>query len=644
MKRISDNDNDDEFFGKLQVTARSLLNDNNVSWVKTVEFDKLIRNEKDRTSLVIHTIVKPSIFEGFEKVTIAAAGFEKTLMYHVWSDLGVEWTVDEKISTQLLRPLHPHNPTVTIYYGYEQGNSKELRKKLIARGDDHLRLKTIEVMQDESFIWSENQDYKALTILRACKNGKELPGISHGLNEYQHIHHSAILGAYNFRKDQSAFLNKVYGFDHEMQRESMNLQIYQGVMRGSIRNDNLTDAKKVVVTSRLDAELLHQMLPGSIVQPLDIPQLAPLPSGPKRKHATDNDRKRASERRKADDKVLRTRFADTLSPDFISRSVMWNASDESTYTSIDQLVRNFRGSYFPRWKDTNPQVICMEEDKWNKILRDMHSNSYKSKHEIHMISGALFNASRNNGSIRQSENVEFVRDVWLDFEKGDLKFDQFASLFPSVSMTIYNSYRHTRKNPRFRVRVLTGRPMERHEYQSIYHEIEYVLHQNGYRRRLQTGRHVGSSDSIRCSGLDYRPNPSLVSGLPCQAQDPKQSFYEEYFSNRKPLDVTTWLKQSSYVEGSTDHIPLPILVLDQAEISIKQRVGIRSALQEWSVQTAQRGNGNHALFHLWRSLCLTALPYSVVEQELLTAARNSPSASDRIAQAKALLRKTRVTR
>lgn len=642
VKRISDNDNDDEFFAKLQGIARNLLNNNIVNWVKTVEFDKLIRNEKDRTNLLIHAIVKPSIFEGFEKVTIAAAGFEKTLMYHVWSDLGVEWTVDEEITTQLLRPLHPYNPTVTIFYGYDQGNSKELRKKLIARGDEHLRLKTIGVMQGDPFIWSENKDYKALTIFKDCENGEELPGTSHGLNKYQHIHHAAILGAYNFRKDQSAFLNKVYGFDREMQRESMNLQIYQNVMRGSIRNDNVTDAKKIVVTSRLDAELLHQMLPGSIIQSLDIPQLAPLPSGPKRKHATDNDRKRASERRKATDTVLRTRFADILSPDFISRSVMWNESDESSYTSIDQLVRNFRGSYFTQWKDTNPQIICMNEDDWNAKLKHMHTNSYESKHEIHMISGALFNASRENGSVRQYDNVEFVRDVWLDFEEGDLKFDQFASLFPTVSMTIYNSYRHTRSNPRFRVRALTNRPMQKHEYQSIYHEIEHVLHQSGYRRRSQKNGFDNGVETIKYSGLDYRPNPSLLSGLPCQAQDPKESFYEDYFKDRKPLDVSMWLKQSSYVEGATDHIPLPTLAAGLFELSTKQVEGIQSALQEWSIQTAQRGNGNHALFHLWLSLCRLVLPYPVVEQELMTAARSSPSASDRIAQAKRLLRNTRV--
>ncbi|NEU11557.1 DEAD/DEAH box helicase family protein [Methylobacterium sp. BTF04] len=642
IKSIADNKKGDEFFATLQGTAKNLLNNNNVNWVKTTEFDKLIKNEKDRTSLIVHTIVKPSIFEGFEKVTIVAAGFESTLLYHVWNELGVKWSVDKELEGKLLRPNHPTNDTVTIYYGYDQPNSKTLRDKLIAQNDDHLRLKVIEVMGDDPFLWSENQDYKDRTILKNCNNGKMLPGVSHGLNDYQHIHHAVVLGAYNHRKENSAFLSKVYGFDRDRQRESMNLQIYQAVMRTSIRNDNIKDPKKIVVASRFDAESLQQRLPGSAIVSLDIPQSAQLRPGPKRKHATDNDRKRASDSKKANDTVLRTRFADNLSHDFISKSLIWDNSDESSYTSIDQLVRNFRGSYFNNWKDTEPQVICMKEIEWKRQLRDMHSNSFQAKDEINMISGAMFNADRNDGSTRHTDNVEFVRDVWLDFEDGDLTWDQLTSIFPTVEMTAYNSYRHTRRKPRFRMRILTDRPMLKHEYQSIYHEIMYVIHSNGYQKRSRETDSNGSDKAAKYSGLDYRPNPSYLSGLPCQAQKPQHSFYKDYDNNRVPLNVKLWLKQSSYIDGSTEHLTFPSPTKENDDLSTDQQEAVQAALSEWSVQTSQRGNGNRALFDLWLALRRAALPYLVLEDELLSAARKSLSSSDRIAQARRLLRRSKV--
>lgn len=641
IKQIADNKGGDDFYNLIRPLAKSLLDRNRQSWVRLTAFNDLISGERLRDGMTIHTIIKPQVFEGFEDVTIAAAGFESTFIYHCWERDGVSWTCDEELYAKLYRKEHPNNPTVNIYFGYERSNSKTMRNKLIAKEDDSLRQSAIKLMDGQKFVWSENKDYEAKSILNECKNGELLPAISHGLNKYEGTHNIVVLGAYNFKQDQSDFFDKVYGFNRVLQTEAMHLQIYQSVLRTSIRLDDMTHAKKVVVASRVDAELLHERLPGSIVQALDIPQLEQTKRGPKQKHATSNDRKRASEKRVKDNEMLRIRVADHISADVLNGSIKWEKSDDLLYKSLDEFVQEFQGSYFDHWKRTDPFLICMNKDKWRKQLKDMHNNSFSGKHEIPMISGAMFNAGKGNGATRNDSNVEFIKDIWLDFDEGDLCLEKFTTMLPQIEMIAYNTFNHTKYNPRFRVLIPTSRAMRVYEAVSIYHEITHVLNSNGYRIGTRKNSRIVRKDNYAYSGLDYRPNPSLLSGLPCQARNPKHSFFEEFTDGRSPLDVTEWFRQASYIEAGSDYLPLPPIPTDDLELRQDHHMEIDAARKEWSAQTAIRGNGNRAMFEFSIALRNAQVPLYVIEQELICAANNSISRVDRRAQVKRIIKKFR---
>jgi hypothetical protein len=72
-------------------------------------------------------------------------------------------------------------------------------------------------------------------------------------------------------------------------------------------------------------------------------------------------------------------------------------------------------------------------------------------------------------------NIVFIRGIWLDFEAGDLKPDEFPDLFPDTRMAIFNTFNHTTEAPRFRVVIPTKDIMTPEAYSLIWEQIEFKL-------------------------------------------------------------------------------------------------------------------------------------------------------------------------
>ena len=97
-----------------------------------------------------------------------------------------------------------------------------------------------------------------------------------------------------------------------------------------------------------------------------------------------------------------------------------------------------------------------------------------------LISPAIFDPNKCEGSKRGIGNIVYIRGVWLDFEDGDLKPDEFPSLFPYVRMVIFNTFRHTKEKPRFRVFIPTNGIMSPEAYKKIWDQIALKLKDAGY--------------------------------------------------------------------------------------------------------------------------------------------------------------------
>lgn len=247
LKRIVDNKNKDEIWSSLRPMCSLLLRGDCECYVNSKQLNDLKSDLKSKGQLTVYAFRKPNRFLGFDGVTIASAWFEDSLTYHHWKNHGVNWQEDDDVKRSILRPLHPENPRLTIFYGYEGRNSKNLRNRLEEQGNGELRDAIKRLMAGERFLWVENKDRADTSVLRGCGNGKPLPPVSAGLNGYSAYRNAAVLMATNYDPGQSEILKQVIGFDGHKQARAMVINLYQAFMRTALRKDEIEEEAKWVV-------------------------------------------------------------------------------------------------------------------------------------------------------------------------------------------------------------------------------------------------------------------------------------------------------------------------------------------------------------------------------------------------------------
>lgn len=643
LKRIVDNKNKDEIWSSLRPMGSLLLQDDCKCYVNAKQLNDLKVGLKSKGQLTVYAFRKPDRFLGFDGMTIASAWFEDSLTYHHWENLGVNWREDEEVKRSILRPVHPYNDRLTIYYGYEGRNSKNLRNRLEKDGNTELREAIERLMEDEPFLWLENKDRADTSILKRCKNGVPLPPVSAGLNGYSNYRNAAVLMATNYDPGQSDILKQVIGFDGHKQARAMVGNLYQAFMRTALRKDEIEEEAKWVVPCLEEAQLLSERFPGSIVKPLGLAPLQEKKSGRPRKHATDRDRKREYERRRKDELTRSVGFARDLAPDLLERVVFLDQQDETTYRSIGHFVRDFRGSYFKTWFETDPSCITMTENQFIGYLKKRSKDIYLQKNDIPCISGALFDpALTESENTRYEGNVVLSRGVWIDIEDGDLTPKLFEQAFPTIPFVAYGTFRHTKQKPRFRIYIPTNRPMLFEETVAIYHEIRYSLKIQGWMNGKKTAKRCVSID-CQFDGIDCRPNPSQLSVLPCQSRDRKASFFIDNTKNKEPLNVDLWLEQRSWFEGDDDFYDLPTIpdAGEEEELTPEQIGIIKAATDRWETAGTQRGNGDAGIFAFYLELRRARIPITDMEWRLYRAAQQSSSPSDRKEQVRRLIQNLR---
>ncbi len=146
LKDIVDNKNNDDVWRGFRSVCALLIADDQTCYVNAKQYNDLKHGLKPRGQLSIFSLRNPGRLNGFESVTIASAWFGDSLTYHHWKNEGVEWVEDEEITRSVLRPNHPFNDKLTIYYGYEGRNSKALRDRLEREGKTELRDKVRQIM------------------------------------------------------------------------------------------------------------------------------------------------------------------------------------------------------------------------------------------------------------------------------------------------------------------------------------------------------------------------------------------------------------------------------------------------------------------------------------------------------------------
>jgi hypothetical protein len=160
-----------------------------------------------------------------------------------------------------------------------------------------------------------------------------------------------------------------------------------------------------------------------------------------------------------------------------------------------------------------------------------------------MISPAMFDPALSSEHDRGNANIVYLRHLWLDFEDGDLKPEEFPSLFPELRMAVFNTWHHTPEQPRFRVVIPTSDIMTAEVYTVLQQQVTSILKYGGY--SVEKTAAAVRSNTLR-SGLDCgKQLPCSLFYMPCQAEVRRHSFFEYYDDNgREFLDASVWIENS----------------------------------------------------------------------------------------------------
>jgi hypothetical protein len=283
---------------------------------------------------------------------------------------------------------------------------------------------------------------------------------------------------------------------------------------------------------------LHEIVPGSKLEKLDIGLVEQTPKKPgrPRKHAT-NREKVAKQRQKAKEKKLQLladqfqlRMQDTNARNWKKEEDGWSRAENSIKLYTDLGTQPLTATFYSSKFSPMPLAyVSGDIDAFLEFLRICHEHEPKSKEDLYLFSPAIFDPNKTTEKNRGKNNILYLRHIVLDFEDGELKPETLPKLFPDLQMAVTNTFRHTWDNPRFRAVFFTSEIMTPEVYGLIYGWIADKLEEAGYAvDRTDKRRKPLARSNTRPSGLDWSKScPTSLFYFPCQAQCPDDSFFIE---------------------------------------------------------------------------------------------------------------------
>lgn len=587
-----------------------------------------------------HSWLKPTILDRWSRVTIMGANFEQSLLYAVWSNLGVEFQADPYIAVKA--PAHDRatGSRCRVMYFTERNWSKTLRDRIgFGRVIDALRKHV-----DDEHIWVANKDIED-TQWKIDK-GIRLPAIAHGLNDYRHHNYAVFLAALNDTPAHFSWMSKQWGIEPiELSRAKALEAAYQMIMRTNLREPNGTEEVKVIVPDRRTADYLCSLLPGSKQNFLDlgieelgeskrtVARTVPAKTNAERqreKRIRDAERKAAYTKLQSLKAVI---FGEAAAGDPITLSF-----EESVY-STDIVDHSFAD-----W------------DELRDLMKDAWTNTLTDKTDNMLMNGGYVDPNAVPDTVKGSGNVVHSQLLQLDFDDSDLDPAHVHRLLSDVKHLIYNSYNNGRDG-KFRYRVVI--PISGRIPPELYKGFWDIIAQ----RIMDAGYSVGKArGSKKVSGLDLSKRTSASwMFLPCQAKKRHRkpnmgSFWIENW-DVEPLDAKAWVNR--LLPEAPDYVELPVvdnrseelkatasaaqkakasgnLITTEDEEARRQK-RYEEALEEW--RNTPSGEGNSGFFGFALSLQSAGYTHLEIEQLLRQHHADSQSnATDRRNQIPSIMR------
>lgn len=292
LTAIAENPSRDEVNTVLAPYAQRLIHPNYDSWVLNDQLQRLLNQQGDPKSrqLELFSLLLPSVFgtysqrevngakivDAFNDVIIMGAGFDISLMSHIWRGLGVEFQPHAELTKGLRYSQHTCGHRLSIKYVFETDWSKKFAGAISEfNGVDTPNLEVLQqacfqVFGEEKFAFLANNDSAEDAKRVFGPQAEQLDNAPWGLNEYQHLHNVAILSALNPSPAHLGFLGHLYKEPEKVRDALFHANVYQAVMRSSLRNLEATEPVCAVVPDRNVARALAGYFPESSIEKMQL--------------------------------------------------------------------------------------------------------------------------------------------------------------------------------------------------------------------------------------------------------------------------------------------------------------------------------------------------------------------------------------
>ncbi|MEI7606333.1 MAG: hypothetical protein WCJ64_03000 [Rhodospirillaceae bacterium] len=606
------NPGDDDLIRVVQPLFRELTNRHSQVFITRASWNRL--GWQGHGQVAVHGWRSPSVCDGWSSVRIMGAFFEMSLLYMIWSNLGVEFKSDKQIKVAAHRHGERIGKRVAIHYFSERNWSKSLRDKIAIDADPLAHVKPIlsEVMGQHEFLISMNNDIEDTVISIDYPNAIRIPAVCHGLNEYQNIDKIAFLSALNNTPGHFSYADAVLGISPDQLKQARAHQVaYQSIMRTALRDADSTAQVTVLVPDIALANWLTDVFPGSSLYAHEPPAECKQALG-------DAGKSRGRPRKES---VLSPVERNALSVEKQRRLLI---TKNTLYKAFFVIELSHETTIFSTHMDRSAHL---DWDDVRSQLRKCLDEAHPKKEANTLVSGAMFDPTKCQDTNKGLGNIVGVNGIWLDFDGGSLMPNDFARMFTDVRWLLWNSFNNGKDGEtKFRVLFPTSTPMTAEMYQGIWDAIATRIRDFGY----FVGSGIAHEKAIKAgramppmSGLDVsKRTPCSFFYMPCRAGlGTKFTFWREHWGAAVPLlNPDLWISYAP-LEGQQYEIRVPHQNaadtrlqrvrerltqrnnhdVDTASIAVEAQDRAKVAAKDRAIadcRAAPKGTGNDAFYRL----------------------------------------------
>jgi hypothetical protein len=258
-KRIAINERDDIMWDLIQQPAWGLWSENWECFVNLEQYRRLERGEVNQLTLIFE--LKPSVFEGYRRGSVAAAFVEDSYFYNLFRD---EFNfVEDPLCTKLRQGGHRNGHLNSFFYFFEGDCwSKEAQRGTLIEGDPTTNLQravraTKKHYGKDFYLWHANNCEP--DSLFDPDLARRLPSKPEGRNDFDSFHNVVILSASNPTPQMCRYLKNRGLTPEEIQRGCQFKNLYQVAMRCSARTES-PEPKRIACMMRKESEYLAERM------------------------------------------------------------------------------------------------------------------------------------------------------------------------------------------------------------------------------------------------------------------------------------------------------------------------------------------------------------------------------------------------